>query len=230
MSSTGSVRVVGLRFVHRPTERHAAGRVWALPARGIERSMPPGSTTQAPRYREVADTLGSRSTPARCPGRPRAQRAGIAERVRPVADDRPPGRRAARPPRARLPGPGRAHTSPRPASNTRCSGCSDSPSRCGRRASSRPAGCSRSRLAAATTRRRRGAGTATRRPCWLVRRVRFGDDEPLLVEAFHVPERGLPRPGPPRPGARLALRHDAHQLRGRPRPRPRDDRADRVRA
>ena len=43
-------------------------------------------------------------------------------------------------------------------------------------------------------------------PCWMVRRVRFGDGEPLVVEESHVPGPAVPRPRPPRPRPGVAVR------------------------
>ena len=81
--------------------------------------------------------------PASCrPDSRRAVGAGDRRAARPVADDRPPGGRAAGAPRRSSTGvPGRAPTSPPRGSSTRCSGSRASPSRCGRRASSRAGAC-----------------------------------------------------------------------------------------
>ena len=64
----------------------------------------------------------------------------------------------------------------------------------------RAQGVEPSRARAGDRRWRRSTTPAVRRAlelgagerAWLVRRVRYGDGEPLLVETFHVPERSAP--------------------------------------
>ena len=60
---------------------------------------------------------------------------------------------------------------------------------------------------------------------WMVRRVRFGDREPLLLETFWVPDALCPRPGPARARPGIAVRPDAPAVRDRPVHRGRVDRA-----